>query len=1297
LVALALTGVVLFLRTRFAAESACTLARRQLSLLLNQDVGIGACELDPLEQRVKLHGFALFEPGSDDAWFAASEVEVGLRSLRPGGVELELARLVHPRIRVDASVPPAPGKKQCALEPLQRVGIRHLDIQSGELHLALPEGRTLDLTGVDVGWKTRRGVAELSASAARGRVGLGKFGQLPISRLTVEGGLDAEALRLELTRGEVAVDDATLSVVGRVDNLCDPTLALDGQVFLPIATLSKVVRLGDEVSGHLWTRVVANGRVATPKLAIDVVGTRIALGKFEPGDFKARLSLAGSELKVDELTTAAGAGTVRAEGSIKLAAGLPIKLKVDVKDAEFGRILERASIRGSWVDFSATGKATLAGHLLPTPHLTGDADMHTAHFRLTSHAFDAAPRPGGTILAFSRAHVQTGLRVQPDRFEFTEAKVETDGSRVAAEVSLFYDQTQGISVHGTTDALDLSDFGHIAGIPWVGRGSGSFSIEGPYAGVHIDSEVSLRDFAFWNFSLGVAQAKLQFADNALVFPSISGQKGRSVYLASGQLNFRPESQGGLHAAAQAFVFGGRTEDLVDMTAGINSNIAMFRGVVAGDADGVVLIDCPANALDGVVKLNLRNTTYYGRRVGDGDAVLKFVQGDAMVLEKASLTGPLGTVSADGTYTFDGPLDFRFRGEGLVLKEIVGPERAEKWGLQSTLTLIGKVEGDAETPIVSGYLTSPAVNFAGRELGDTQLEGRIVGKQLEVWGRPIQGARTNLKMSLREPYPYSGQISLALPEIRPFLPEGAVAQGVSGSVSGTVEGSGTLGGTPTSEAHATIDKLTLARGDFQGANEGPVELSYDNGQLSLNSFTFKAPNTEIVAAGSAGRAGMDLAVHGAFDMRLLESFVPVLERTGGKVELNATLGGTLSAPTIFGSAKVNGGRGSVKDQYATFRGVDGVADFSESRLILHDVHGTLNDGSITADGEMTIDHFLPSRISLNVALDEVSLRPVGDTPVTNRIPVLTRGKLLLHGRPSALVLSGDLDILRLHYDKPVEFDSFIKQAFSSSPGLSSEKTSEWLALDIVLHAGEGSDVRIDNNLVKAKILTDRLEVRGTNLHPALLGTVSVAEGGKVYFRQNQFTIDRAQFDFKDRNGLEPIIDVHGQVAVRDSLVKMHAYGRAGAPEVQLTSDPQDTQENILQLLATGSTTRDRSNTAGAGLGLAAEAAFTYAGLDRVVQRFLPNNTSLLRETKFNLTTTYNEGSGLVEPAAQLQSKVINDRLTLRATEPFSGKGTKAQAEYRFTNNVSLQLQWDNIENDYSFGNWGGVLMWRGEQK
>jgi len=45
---LAVAATVAVLRTRWAADEACALARRELPVLLGLDVGIGRCELDPL-------------------------------------------------------------------------------------------------------------------------------------------------------------------------------------------------------------------------------------------------------------------------------------------------------------------------------------------------------------------------------------------------------------------------------------------------------------------------------------------------------------------------------------------------------------------------------------------------------------------------------------------------------------------------------------------------------------------------------------------------------------------------------------------------------------------------------------------------------------------------------------------------------------------------------------------------------------------------------------------------------------------------------------------------------------------------------------------------------------------------------------------------------------------------------------------------------------------------------------------------------------------------------------------------
>ena len=136
---------------------------------------------------------------------------------------------------------------------------------------------------------------------------------------------------------------------------------------------------------------------------------------------------------------------------------------------------------------------------------------------------------------------------------------------------------------------------------------------------------------------------------------------------------------------------------------------------------------------------------------------------------------------------------------------------------------------------------------------------------------------------------------------------------------------------------------------------------------------------------------------------------------------------------------------------------------------------------------------------------------------------------------------------------------------------------------------------------------------------------------------------------------------------------------------------------MSLLTLGVTGRERagiSGTAGAGAGLAAEALYQASGLDRQVQRLLPQNT-VLRDTAFRIGTQYNDFSGLVEPTAQLESKFLVEQLKLSLSQPVSGKGTRAQAEYRITNRLSVQSQWDNAYSDIPFGNLGIDLKLRWE--
>lgn len=1271
------------MRTSLAWETACTLARRNLPGLLGLDVGIGQCELDPLGQKVIIRGLSLFLPGTDTPLLAADLAEVQLGITRPfsGKLSLDLVKVQRPRVAVDLSRPPSkkgPSDKPalCVLAPLERLRIARLALTGAQVRLVLPDGRRVEVSDLDVGWKERWGVSEFDVEARRGVVELGPDGgELLLGRLVLSGGLDLDEQSLELSRAEVALDDATVSISGRVEELCQPVLALDAQVFFPLRTLTQAGLLARPASGHVWTRLTVNGRPAEPSVSVEVTANNLAYDRYGPTSLTAKMHYQGERVLVEKLTVPAGNGRVEVNGTVRLTPNLPVDLDVETYDASFGRILAQTGVKGSWVEFPATMTGHVAGTILPRPQLSGVADLRTGRFVLATRAFDAPEQKGLTLLTFERGRVQTQVKVLPDRVNILGAEVESGRSRLNADVTLFYDPARGLEVRGEGD-VELSDYGAIAQLPWEGRGSAKFSVVGPYADVRVDSDLSLRDFTFWGFGLGVVQGKVTYEDKVMAFPAMTGQKGRTQYFGKGALTFGNS----LHARAEVNVPQGRTEDLLDIIAGLHPNIAVMQGTIAGLASGRVEIDSPVDRFEGLAAFDFKNTTYYGRRMGDGSSRLRFVDGKEMVLERTTLVGPLGKSWVEGIFTFAGGLDYRFGGENLSLAEMVGPELAARMGMQGTLTLEGTVSGNSTLPIVDGTLKSPHITFADRDLGAMHLVGKMTGRDFVVSGPLFKDANGFLQMKVREPFPYELSVALALPEIRPLLPSSAVTQGMTGSLAGTLSVQGNIRNLEATQVTALVDQLSLARGGFRGSNEGSITLSYVGGKLSVEPFVFKGPDLELSGSGFMGPRTLDLNVRGGMDVRVLEALLPDVERTGGRVEFQAQATGNLDRPSLVGEASVSDLRLSLRGRPVTLRSVSGLATFTEQGVLLKGFRGLLNEGRVTASGEIALKHFEPDKLSLVGELQDVTYRYSDDLPVT------VAGGLQLTGTPDAMLLAGDIDLLRLRYQKGLELDSMLKNLGKrTGTGVlptTADKPREFLTYDVRVHL---KDVRVDNNLARARLLGD-LRLTGTNVRPGLLGRVEADEGSQAFFRNNQFAISQAQVEFRDRYGMDLVFDVRGQTQVREYTVKVHAFGQPADPQVLFSSEPSLAEGDVLSLLTLGVTSTDKETAASASAGLAAEALFNVSGLDRQVKRFLPSNP-VLRDLSFQISTTYNDATRQAEPTAQLESKILSDQLKIGMTQPVSGRGTRARAEYRFDNRLSAQAQWDNENSEASFGNLG----------
>jgi len=189
---------------------------------------------------------------------------------------------------------------------------------------------------------------------------------------------------------------------------------------------------------------------------------------------------------------------------------------------------------------------------------------------------------------------------------------------------------------------------------------------------------------------------------------------------------------------------------------------------------------------------------------------------------------------------------------------------------------------------------------------------------------------------------------------------------------------------------------------------------------------------------------------------------------------------------------------------------------------------------------------------------------------------------------------------------------------------------------------------------------------------------MTEGSRAKFRGNEFELSHAIVDFTDRTKVEMALDVHGESRVADYQVFMHLFGSMESPQVTLTSAPPLSQPDIITLLSMGFTRRDAPTTSGTqalGTAALAQALFSASGLDEQVRRFLPRGGPL-RDISVRITRVYNEQSSQVEPRAEFESWILQDRLRLRYQAPLSGaKGQRAQAELRLGQHTAIQYQWD----------------------
>lgn len=1293
--ALVLLGLValaaVVLRTRWAGEKACAAARTRLPALLGMEVTLGECRLDPLRGGIEIRGLSVTPPRAAEPLFAADRVLARLSffELLASRVRFERIEAVRPRIRADLTTLELPRgeRRGCFLESLKGFEVDALAVEGAEVHLVAAGGRSVDLDAVDVDLRLTRHAYTVRLSVPQGRVGTGNV-ELPLRRLRLSSVLDLDRQKLTVNHLEIAAGDVALSARGDVETVCEPSLAMEASLFLPLDLVSAA--LGADAPAMSGTAAVnlkrAEGALADPSLELELTLSRAQVEGIEVGDAFLEARLEKGRLQVDKLDLAVGEGRARVRGSVGLGGGFPVDAVVELEELPFARLLDKLTIDHAWIDFLADGKVEAKGQLVPFK-LSGPASIAVRELHVFDRGWDR-PDPFH-ILDLPQAQIDLHADFTPERARLTRARIRTErGSAVDVDATLHFDLEKGLDLVAEPREVELAELAHVIGIPWEGKLSGRAHLRGPYGPPTIDGEVAVRDFRFHQVAVGTAEAQVQLRVDEgvrLGFPQVKVFKGRSRFDLEGVFD--------LGADVPRVRASGSFDNawLSDLVAAIGDEHWVFdplRGHAEARVSGRAQIDSPVLAPRARVEVRLEDFTYLDRRFGSGRLVFRAEDGERVILDPVELEGPCGRLRLAGRVELDEEIAFELDAPALYAQELALPN-GEFLGARGELAVRMRFFGPPDHPRGEGTLVVKDLAAFGAPLGGGTLGLEMDRVTLSMKGPVGEDLLVDGRVVFQGELPFAVGVSAETRALGRYFP---AIEGLRGALAGELLATGTLVRYPETRGDLWLSRAVVETSDWTLESQGPLALSFQGGLVELKPSVVKGTaGTRLNVAGVLDEGALDVAVDGAFDARLVELVLPWLEQTGGSFQVQATVSGPPSKPEVVGTAELQGGRFSVQGWPVSAREVRGRLEFSQNRLFLNELVGAVNNGQVQLHGEVEMDAFSPSRLDLIAAVDEMQYR------WRETVPAAFSGNFRLYGPLSSMVLSGNADLNRLRYSDEIDLESMMSNARRGRlDARSFDKREEYLRYeDLKVHVVGGGGSRVDNNVLKVSFKGD-LDVVGTNLHWGLLGTLNAEEGGRGFFRNNEFWINRFTVDFNERDRIAAVVDAHAETQVRDYKVWLHAFGPYEDPQVELRSEPELDRTDVVALLTLGVTSRDQGTYTGtAGAGLVSDALMNIAGLDKQFRKFVPKNT-IVRDFNFHISTQYSDVSGMVEPTAQLESKIFTDSFKLRLSQPvISGKGRRAQIEYRFNEHVSAQGQWDNEASDSSLGDLGVDLKLRWE--
>ena len=311
------------------------------------------------------------------------------------------------------------------------------------------------------------------------------------------------------------------------------------------------------------------------------------------------------------------------------------------------------------------------------------------------------------------------------------------------------------------------------------------------------------------------------------------------------------------------------------------------------------------------------------------------------------------------------------------------------------------------------------------------------------------------------------------------------------------------------------------------------------------------------------------------MPLAALLAPVTDVSGseGTVAVQGHVTGTLAEPSVRGEGSLTGGRIALRSFPAPLRDINARVAATPGGIRLVDATAALGSGTLRATGEAALAGRALGLYRIRITARDVPLRPV------EGLDMAWNADLELSGTEGRSLLSGEARLVRGHYGRDL-----VSLSALTAPERAAAATPD-VGLPLSIRALLDDNLVIRTSQARMRV-GGTLTIRGTTAAPIVIGVLE-ARDGTLILRGQRYQLERAVVRFADPRRIDPTLDVTATTRIRDYDITMRVTGRIRDLDMRLTSSPSLPREQLLSLVAFGTTGAETGQ--GAGGAFAGEAA------------------------------------------------------------------------------------------------------------